>query len=58
VGGLYFAHTEARYFSPGKIDRGQVADYQKRKGLSVEEVERWLGPNLNYDPVNEAVVIG
>ncbi|MGB8581735.1 MAG: methionine synthase [Candidatus Sulfotelmatobacter sp.] len=50
VSGLYFAHPEARYFSLGKIDRDQVADYSKRKGMSVAEVERWLGPNLNYDP--------
>ncbi len=50
VSGLYFAHPESRYFSLGKIDRDQVADYSKRKGMSVAEVERWLGPNLNYDP--------
>jgi 5-methyltetrahydrofolate--homocysteine methyltransferase len=50
VSGLYFAHPEARYFSLGKIDRDQVDDYHKRKGMSVAEVERWLGPNLNYDP--------
>ncbi|MGC2370646.1 MAG: vitamin B12 dependent-methionine synthase activation domain-containing protein, partial [Candidatus Sulfotelmatobacter sp.] len=50
VSGLYFAHPESRYFSLGKIDRDQVADYSKRKGMSVPEVERWLGPNLNYDP--------
>jgi 5-methyltetrahydrofolate--homocysteine methyltransferase len=50
VSGLYFAHPEARYFSLGKIDRDQVDDYRKRKGMSVAEVERWLGPNLNYDP--------
>jgi len=50
VSGLYFAHSEARYFSLGKIDRDQVDDYHKRKGMSVAEVERWLGPNLNYDP--------
>jgi 5-methyltetrahydrofolate--homocysteine methyltransferase len=50
VSGLYFAHPESRYFSLGKIDRGQVADYSKRKGLSVVEIERWLGQNLNYDP--------
>jgi 5-methyltetrahydrofolate--homocysteine methyltransferase len=49
VSGLYFAHPEARYFSLGKIDRDQVADYAARKGMSVTEVERWLGPNLNYD---------
>jgi 5-methyltetrahydrofolate--homocysteine methyltransferase len=51
VSGIYFAHPESRYFSVGKIDRDQVVDYQKRKGMSLAEVERWLGPNLNYDPV-------
>jgi 5-methyltetrahydrofolate--homocysteine methyltransferase len=50
VSGLYFAHPESRYFSLGKIDRDQVVDYHKRKGMSVAEVERWLGQNLNYDP--------
>jgi 5-methyltetrahydrofolate--homocysteine methyltransferase len=50
VSGLYFAHPESRYFSLGKIDRDQVTDYSKRKGMSVGEVERWLGQNLNYDP--------
>jgi 5-methyltetrahydrofolate--homocysteine methyltransferase len=50
VSGLYFAHPESRYFSLGKIDRDQVADYHLRKGMSMAEVERWLGPNLNYDP--------
>ena len=50
VSGLYFAHPESRYFSLGKIDRDQVTDYHERKGMSVAEVERWLGPNLNYDP--------
>ncbi|WP_437515328.1 methionine synthase [Sorangium sp. So ce1099] len=49
VSGLYFAHPEARYFSLGKIDRDQVVDYHVRKGMTVAEVERWLGPNLNYD---------
>jgi 5-methyltetrahydrofolate--homocysteine methyltransferase len=49
VSGLYFAHPESRYFSLGKIDRDQVTDYSKRKGLSVAEIERWLGQNLNYD---------
>jgi 5-methyltetrahydrofolate--homocysteine methyltransferase len=53
VSGLYFAHPDSRYFSLGKIDRDQVADYHRRKGMSVSEVERWLGPNLNYDPVDE-----
>ncbi len=50
VSGLYFAHPESRYFSLGKIDRDQVADYSERKAMSVAEVERWLGQNLNYDP--------
>jgi 5-methyltetrahydrofolate--homocysteine methyltransferase len=49
VSGLYFAHPESRYFSLGKIDRDQVADYSERKGMSVAEVERWLRQNLNYD---------
>ena len=48
VSGLYFAHPEARYFSLGKIGRDQVEDYHERKGMSVAEVERWLGQNLNY----------
>ena len=43
-------HPESRYFSLGKIGRDQVADYAERKGMSVAEVERWLGQNLNYDP--------
>ena len=50
VSGLYFAHPESRYFDLGKIDRDQVSNYHERKGLTVAEVERWLGPNLNYDP--------
>ena len=50
VSGLYFAHPDARYFSLGKIDRDQLADYAQRKGMTVAEAERWLGPNLNYDP--------
>jgi len=50
VSGLYFAHPESRYFSLGKIDRDQISDYQVRKGMSLPEIERWLGPNLNYDP--------
>jgi 5-methyltetrahydrofolate--homocysteine methyltransferase len=48
VCGLYFAHPEARYFAVGKIDRDQLRDYQQRKGMDLETIERWLGPNLNY----------
>jgi 5-methyltetrahydrofolate--homocysteine methyltransferase len=49
VSGLYFAHPEARYFMLGKIDRDQVEDYARRKGMTVQEVERWLAPNLGYE---------
>jgi 5-methyltetrahydrofolate--homocysteine methyltransferase len=55
VSGLYFAHPESRYFSLGKIERDQVDDYHLRKGMSISEVERWLGQNLNYDPVESVV---
>jgi len=54
VSGLYFAHPESRYFGLGKIDRDQVLDYAARKGMSVVEVERWLGPNLGYEPAGVA----
>jgi len=52
VSGLYFAHPESRYFTLGKIDRDQALDYGARKGMTTQEVERWLGPNLNYDPAS------
>ena len=52
VSGLYFAHPDSRYFAVGKIGRDQVEDYAERKRMSVPEIERWLSPNLNYDPVN------
>jgi 5-methyltetrahydrofolate--homocysteine methyltransferase len=55
VSGLYFAHPESSYFSLGKIGRDQVEDYASRKGMTVEEVERWLGPSLDYDPAVKAV---
>jgi len=48
VSGLYFSHPEARYFAVGRIDRDQVEDYAKRKGMTLEEAERWLAPNLAY----------
>ncbi len=54
VSGLYFAHPESRYFTLGKIDRSQVHDYQARKGMTTQEVERWLNPNLGYDPADPA----
>jgi 5-methyltetrahydrofolate--homocysteine methyltransferase len=55
VSGLYFAHPQARYFSVGKIGRDQVSDYRRRKGMPLAEMERWLAPNLGYEP--EAAVI-
>ncbi|MFB9841957.1 methionine synthase [Mucilaginibacter ginsenosidivorans] len=48
VSGFYFAHPQARYFGLGKISKDQIEDYAKRKNMSVETVERWLGPNINY----------
>jgi 5-methyltetrahydrofolate--homocysteine methyltransferase len=50
VSGLYFAHPDARYFAVGRINRDQVEDYARRKGMSVAEMEKWLGPNLAYEP--------
>jgi 5-methyltetrahydrofolate--homocysteine methyltransferase len=50
VSGLYFGHPAARYFSVGKIGRDQVIDYHLRKGMPLAEVERWLAPNLGYEP--------
>jgi 5-methyltetrahydrofolate--homocysteine methyltransferase len=50
VSGLYLHHPRARYFSVGRIGRDQVEEYATRKGAPVEEVERWLAPNLSYSP--------
>ncbi len=50
VSGWYFAHPESYYFGVGKIGRDQVEDYAVRKGMTMTEVERWLAPNLFYDP--------
>jgi 5-methyltetrahydrofolate--homocysteine methyltransferase len=58
ISGLYFAHPGSRYFSLGKIDRDQVEDYHARKGMSIAEVERWLGQNLNYEPVSREQGLG
>jgi 5-methyltetrahydrofolate--homocysteine methyltransferase len=58
VSGLYFAHPDSRYFGLGKIERDQVAEYADRKGMTIAEVERWLGPNLNYEPADSLVAIG
>jgi 5-methyltetrahydrofolate--homocysteine methyltransferase len=50
VSGLYFAHPEAKYFGVGMISRDQVEDYARRKSLDLPTMEKWLAPNLNYDP--------
>src|SRR5262249_40819743 len=50
VSGLLFAHPESRYFTVGRIGRDQVEDYAERCGVPLAEVERWLRPNLAYDP--------
>jgi 5-methyltetrahydrofolate--homocysteine methyltransferase len=50
VSGFYFSHPQAHYFGVGQIDRDQVASYAQRKGWTLAEAERWLAPNLGYDP--------
>ena len=50
VSGLYFAHPDSRYFSVGRVDRDQVEDYSRRKRVGVPDIERWIAPNLAYDP--------
>jgi 5-methyltetrahydrofolate--homocysteine methyltransferase len=50
VSGLYFGHPESKYFAVGRLGRDQVEDYAARKGLGVDEAERWLRPNLAYEP--------
>ena len=50
VSGLYFSHPDSQYFVVGRLSREQVADYAKRKGVPLEQAERWLAPNLDYDP--------
>jgi 5-methyltetrahydrofolate--homocysteine methyltransferase len=53
VSGLYFAHPESKYFAVGKLGRDQLLDYHVRKGMTLQEAEKWLGPYLNYDPAQE-----
>jgi 5-methyltetrahydrofolate--homocysteine methyltransferase len=48
VSGYFFANEEAKYFGLGKIEKDQVSDYAKRRGISMEEAEKWLSPSLNY----------
>jgi 5-methyltetrahydrofolate--homocysteine methyltransferase len=56
VSGLYFAHPESKYFAVGKLGRDQLLDYHLRKGMTLQEVERWLGPWLNYDPAKNSSI--
>jgi len=53
ISGLYFAHPESKYFAVGKLGRDQVSDYARRKRMDLREIERWLAPNLNYDPAGK-----
>jgi 5-methyltetrahydrofolate--homocysteine methyltransferase len=55
VSGLYFSHPEAKYFNVGRLGRDQIESYARRKGVAIEEVEKWLGPNLAYDPATTPV---
>ena len=56
VSGLYVGHPEAYYFGVAKVERDQVADYAARKGMSLDEAERWLAPILNYRPGDDATL--
>ena len=50
VSGFYFSHPDSAYFGLGKINKEQVEDYARRKGMDLETAERWLSPNLGYTP--------
>ena len=54
VAGFYLSHPDAGYFAVGKVGRDQVEDYARRKGMRVDEVERWLAPYLAYEPGQDA----
>jgi 5-methyltetrahydrofolate--homocysteine methyltransferase len=58
VSGLYFSHPQAKYFNVGRIGKDQVESYAKRKGMPIEEAERWLAPNLSYEPEPAPVAPG
>ncbi|MEX0722848.1 MAG: methionine synthase [Gracilimonas sp.] len=53
VSGIYFSHPQSKYFRVGNIGEDQVTDYAKRKSITKEEVEKWLSPNLDYDPIKK-----
>jgi 5-methyltetrahydrofolate--homocysteine methyltransferase len=50
VAGFYFSHPESQYFAVGKVQRDQVEDYARRKGWDLATAEKWLAPNLGYEP--------
>jgi 5-methyltetrahydrofolate--homocysteine methyltransferase len=50
VSGIYFSHPQSKYFRVGNIGEDQVSEYALRKSCTKEEVEKWLSPNLDYDP--------
>jgi 5-methyltetrahydrofolate--homocysteine methyltransferase len=56
VSGIYLAHPDARYFSVGRVGRDQVEDYARRKGIPLDAAERWLRPNLAYEPSDALIV--
>jgi 5-methyltetrahydrofolate--homocysteine methyltransferase len=58
VSGLYFSHPQAKYFNIGRVGRDQVESYARRKHMAIDEVERWLGSNLAYDPAPAAATPG
>jgi 5-methyltetrahydrofolate--homocysteine methyltransferase len=57
VSGIYIAHPDAYYFGVAKVERDQVEDYATRKDMPVAEVERWLGPVLNYVPAKAEAAV-
>jgi 5-methyltetrahydrofolate--homocysteine methyltransferase len=57
VSGLYFSHPQAKYFNIGRVGRDQAESYAQRKGVAIEEVERWLGPNLAYEPAAQTTTV-
>jgi 5-methyltetrahydrofolate--homocysteine methyltransferase len=57
VSGLYFSHPQAKYFNIGRVGRDQAESYAARKGVTLEEVERWLSPNLAYDPAAQTTAV-
>jgi 5-methyltetrahydrofolate--homocysteine methyltransferase len=57
VSGLFLNHAKAHYFAVGKIGRDQVEDYAARRGFSFAEMEKWLAPNLGYNPTKKAEAV-